>query len=173
MKNIITIFLFIIILLFTVNGTFALQKHLMTEEAKENDVQGVFTLILYGGRYIDDIETIAILDYEGDEYTLKPYAPQFDFKIKKGVPEKEALKEAYTFVSFHNSFYRSQLSRIMDDKGKTIGYELRPLYMPFTFGVSDVLEVDYWLKDGTVKVTIRIQPSVERALIDRTLVSDK
>lgn len=173
MKNIITIFLFIIILLFTTNSSFAIQKHLRTEEARENDVQGVFTLILYGGRYIDDIETIAILDYEGDEYTLKPYAPQFDFKIKKGMPEKEALKEAYAFVSFHNSFYQSQLSRIMDDKGKTIGFELRPLYMPFTFGVSDVLEVDYWLKDNTVKVTIRIQPSVERALIDRTLVSDK
>ena len=63
------------------------------------------------------------------------------------------------------------VSKIIDDNGNTIGYEVRPLYMFFVFGRSNVLEVDYWLRDGKVKVTIRIIPSIERALPERTIVS--
>ena len=54
----------------------------------------------------------------------------------------------------------------MDRKGKTIGYELRPLYLPLDFGVSDVLDVAYWLKEGKVKVVIRPLPSVEKQILD-------
>ncbi|MEW6161820.1 MAG: hypothetical protein AB1606_00635 [Nitrospirota bacterium] len=171
MKNILNIFILIAIHLFIVNNSFAITGHLRTEEIKKEDIRGVFTLILYGSRDINDIETVAILDLEGDQYTLEPYAPKFDYRIKGGLSGKEALDEGHKFISYHNSFYRSRLSRIIDDKGNTIGYELRPLYMPFTFGVSDVLEVDYWLRDGKVKVTIRILPSIERGLPERTLVS--
>lgn len=153
------------------NSSFAFSTHLRTEETKERDVKGLFALILYGARDVNDIETLAILDFEGDQYTLEPYAPSFDYKVKKGLSEKAALDEAHKFISYHNAFYRSQLSKIVDDKGNTIGYELRPLYMPFVFGVSDVLEVDYWLMEGKVKVTIRLLPSVERALPERTIVS--
>lgn len=46
-----------------------------------------------------------------------------------------------------------------------------PLYMPFVFGRSDVLAVDYSLKGDKVKVTIRIIPSIERALPGKTVVS--
>lgn len=147
----------------TTSSYFTLEKPLKTEEAKATDITGVFTLILYGGRYSDDIETIAILDYEGDQFTFEPYVPEFDYRVRNGIPAKEALDEAEKFVSFHNSFHRSILSRIVDNKGNTIGFEMRPLYLPYTFGVSDVLEVDYWLKEGNkVKVTIRLTPSVER-----------
>jgi hypothetical protein len=169
-KNI-YIFILITLILFIVNSSFAMPGHLRTKEVKESDVKGVFTLILYGARDISDIETVAILDLEGDQYALEPYAPAFDYKVKKGLSEQEALDEAHKFISYHNSFYRSQISGILDDKGNTIGYELRPLYMPPVFGRSDVLEVDYWLKDEKVKVTIRIFPSIERALPERTIVS--
>lgn len=145
---------------------FAFEKPLKTEEIKAKDVSGVFTLILYGGRFLDDVETIAFLDYENDPYHFEPYAPDFDFRIKKGVPAKEALEEAEKFISFHHSFWRSQLSRIIDNKGDTIGYEIRPIYQPFVFGVSNILDVNYWLKEsGKVKVTIRLMPSVERLRI--------
>jgi len=164
------LFLFAIIIM-SVNHAFALSEHLRTEEVKEDDVKGVFTLILYGARDINDIETLAILDLEGDQYTLEPYAPDFDYKVKKGLSEKTALKEAYEFISYHNSFLRPQVSKIINSKGNTIGYEVMPLYLPFVFGRSDVLEVDYWLRDGKVKVTIRIIPSIERALPERTIVS--
>jgi hypothetical protein len=159
------------IFLFSVNHAFALSEHLQTEEVKEDAVKGVFTLILYGARDIGDIETLALLDIEGDEYTLEPYAPAFDYKIKKGLSEKTALNEAYKFIGYHNAFLRPQVSKIIDRKGNTIGYEVRPLYIPFVFGRSDVLEVDYWLKGDTVRVTIKIALSIEKSLPERTIVS--
>ena len=91
--------------------------------------------------------------------------------MKKGLSEKTALKEAYEFISYHNSFLRPQVSKIVDSKGNTIGYEVRPLYIPFVFGRSDVLDVDYLLKGNKVEVRIKIIPAIERALPERTIVS--
>jgi hypothetical protein len=161
----------LILILFVFSSSFAIAINLKTIEASNEEVKGVFTLILYGGRDMNDIERLAILDLEGDKYTFEPYAPEFDYKIKKSLSEKEALEMSHKFVSSHNAFYHSQLSRIIDDKGNTIGYELRPLYMPFIYGVSDVLDVYYSLKGEKVRAYIRIIPSVERALPERSLVS--
>jgi hypothetical protein len=171
MKRYISFLFLLASILFGVNHAFAQSENLRAEEVKEGDVKGVFTLILYGARDINDIETLVLLDIEGDQYTLEPYAPAFDYKIKKGLSEKAALKEAYKFIGYHNAFLRPQLSKIIDDKGNTIGYEVRPLYLPFVFGRSDVLEVDYSLKGDKVRVTIKIIPSIERALPERTIVS--
>lgn len=44
-------------------------RFLRTEYSKDKDIQGTFTLMLYGSRHLDDIETIAILDIEGDGYS--------------------------------------------------------------------------------------------------------
>jgi hypothetical protein len=143
--------------------SYAFDKPLETMEASPAEIAGTFSLILYGGRFADDVETIALLDLEGDAYTLEPFAPDFDFKIKKGLSVKEALEQAQKFVSFHNAFWRSQLSRITDNNGNTIAYEIRPLYLPFYFGVSDIFDVYYWLKEnGRVKVTIKLIPFVEK-----------
>ena len=164
MKIIINSTLTLAIMLFIlISSSFAFEKPLKTEAASPTDVSGVFTLILYGANYLDDIETVAILDYEKDEYYFEPYAPEFNYKVKKGVAAKEALKEAEKFVSFHNSFWRSQLSKIVDRAGVTIGYEVKPLYRPFVFGFSDILDVFYWLKEkGKVKVIIKLDKSVEQ-----------
>lgn len=149
---------------FLTSDSHAFSKPLKTVIANPSELKGTFTLILYGGNYLDDLETIAILDSEGDEYTLKPFAPDFDYRVQKGVQAEEALETASKFVSYHPAFRRSQLSKILDRNGNTIGYELRPLYMPSVFGmVGDVLDVYYWLKEGgRVKVTIRLVPSLER-----------
>jgi hypothetical protein len=166
-KHFAVLFFSILIACFRMSGDnadcFAFEKTLRTEEAKPEEMKGTFTLILYGGSFLDDLETIALLDSEGDHYVLDPFVPDFDYRIKKGVSAQEALKEAENFVTFHPSFWRSQLNRILDKAGKTIGYEVRPLYRPFTFGISDVLDVNYWLKEkGRVKVTIRLIPSIEK-----------
>jgi hypothetical protein len=163
MKIIINFTLVLSVLLFlSVSSSFALKKPLKTEAATPADISGAFTIILYGANYLDDLETIAILDYEGDDYHFEPYAPAFNYKVMKGVQDQEALKEAEKFVSFHSSFWKSQLSKILDREGVTIGYEVRPLYRPFIYGFSDILDVYYWLKgDGKVKVIIRLDRSVE------------
>jgi len=141
----------------------AFDTPLRTEKADAAELKGSFTVIFYGGRFSDDLETFAILDLEGDQYHFEPFAPDFDYRVKKGVPSTEALREAERFVSFHNSFWRSQLSRILDKEGNVIGYELRPLYMPLAYGRSDVMDVSYWIKEGgRVKVTVRLIPAIEK-----------
>jgi hypothetical protein len=147
------------------SSSFAFEKPLRTEKADPSEIKGDFTLILYGGRFSDDLETIAILDPEGDQYHFDPFAPDFDFKIKKGIQAKQALAEAQKFIGFHNAFWRSQLSKILEPGGNTIGYELRPLYNQFVYGKSDVMEVYYWTKeDGRIKVTIRLMPDILSAI---------
>ncbi|OGW36910.1 MAG: hypothetical protein A2Y97_05265 [Nitrospirae bacterium RBG_13_39_12] len=164
MKTIVNCITVLIAILIIAPGlSFAIERPLNTLEATAADITGTYTLILYGRGFSDDLETIAILDKEGDQYTFEPYAPDFDYILKHQVKAKDALKEAENFISFHYSFWKLQLSRIIDKKGNTIAYEARPLYLPFTFGVSDVLEVSYWFKEsGRVKILIRLIPSIER-----------
>jgi len=161
-KNVKTLMLTLMpLLLLLVCVSFAdAARYLKTVEAKDQEVTGTFTLILYGGRHINDLETLVILDKEGDPYEFEPYAPEYDYKVKKGVSAGDALSEAKKFVSFHNAFWRSQLSKILDEKGTIIGFELRPLYRPFVYGRDDLLEVYYRVKDGKVIAFIRLIPEV-------------
>ncbi len=140
-------------------------KSLTTAGVGAIDETGTYTLILYGGRHFRDVESLALLDLEGDAYTLEPYAPDFDFRVIKNLPAREALERAESFLRIQYAFRRSLLSKILDSNGKTIGYEVRPLYDPLTFGLSDVLDVDYSPRnDGKVRVYIRLKLSVERQL---------
>jgi len=174
MKKIIYSFVFLLIIGFFIITSFSLAfaKFLETEKTKPEEVTGVFSLILYGGRHSNDLETVAIFDKEGDQYEFEPFAPEFDYKIKKDIPAGDALKEAKKFVSFHSSFWRSQLSRIIDEKGNMIGYELKPLYYPFVYGSDDVLEIYYRIKDGKVIVHIRLMLDVFNSFFSRDMPFD-
>jgi hypothetical protein len=166
MKRIIWFFIlvFLIISFGEDKTSFARNVTLRTELIEDADIEGDFSLILYGSRHINDVETIAIFDIEGDRYTIEPFAPDFDYRIMKGLSAREALHEAQSFVSWHQSYMSSHLSRILDDDGSIVGYELRPLYLPLTFGLPDVMYVYYTKKNGKIVVNIRLKPSVERQL---------
>jgi hypothetical protein len=141
----------------------AFAKPLKTEAANAAEIKGSFTVIFYGGAYADDLETVAFFDNEGDQYTFEPFAPDFDYVIKKGLSAEKALKAAEKFVRFHPSFWKTQLIKIIDPEGNIIGFELKPLYLPFIYGTSDVLDIYYWLKKGgKIKVTIKLIPSLEK-----------
>jgi hypothetical protein len=160
-----------LMLLLSVNSC-APGRQARTLESTPGEIQGTYTLLLYGGRYSDDLETLAILDREGDAYEFIIYAPEFDYLTKHDIPGKEALKEADEFVSFHHSFHRSILSRIVEAGGNTIGFEVRPLYYPIDVGFSDVIDVTYLIKDNKVTVKIRLRQEMERRLFegDRPLI---
>ncbi|NWF52637.1 MAG: hypothetical protein HXY47_06090 [Nitrospirae bacterium] len=145
-----------IVFLFEAKGVSA--KFLRTKEAIENEAKGTFSLILYGGRHINDLETVAFLDVGGDYYEFEPYAPEFDYRIKKDISAKDALEEAKKFVSFHNAYWRSQFSKIIDENGNVIGYEIRPLYRPFVYGRDDLIEIYYRTKGKKVIIEIRLTP---------------
>ncbi|HUO76024.1 MAG TPA: hypothetical protein VMU21_00470 [Thermodesulfovibrionales bacterium] len=167
MKSFLIILLCIVMVgsLILVKGSDALETPLRTEWVNVVDVTGTFTLILYGGNYFNDVHTIAFLDLEGDQYTFEPYAPEFEYRVVKGLSAKEALDKAQDFVStIGNCFSRSQLSKVLDQNGKTIGYEMRPFYNPICYGLSDVLDVSYWNKGGKVVIRIKLYPAVEKQL---------
>jgi hypothetical protein len=136
---------------------------LKTEPATVGEIKGMFSVILYGGSYTDDLETVALLDIDGDQYIFEPFAPEFDYVIKKGLSAEEAVAAAEKFVKFHSSFWKIKLSKIIDSEGKILGFEVKPLYFPFFHGTSDLLDIYYWpQKGGKIKVTIKLIPSVER-----------
>ncbi len=137
---------------------------LNTQGAQDSEVTGTYRVIFYGCNFFNDLETIAFLDGEADQYTFEPYAPDFNYRIKKGVAAQEALGEANKFVNCNTSFSRAQLSKIVAPNGDTMGYEVRPLYYPFTYGVDDVLYTDYRIKGDKVVITIRLVPSVQKML---------
>lgn len=140
--------------------------YLNTIPVDPREIEGTYALILYGGRHSSDIENVAILDKEGDQYTFMVYAPEFDYKVKKHVPAKEAFAEAGAFVRFHHAFWKAQLRGIVDPSGMLIGYEVRPLYSPLDFGYPDVLEVDYLIRENTVTVRIDLKRELRRRLFD-------
>ncbi|MFN3480320.1 MAG: hypothetical protein ACK415_08020 [Thermodesulfovibrionales bacterium] len=141
------------------------EGRIRTDVAKDIDRDKNYSLILYGARHGNDLESVAILDIEGDEYVFAPYAPDFDFEIERGLDASAVIKRAEQFVSWHPLYHGSELKKIVLS-GRVIGYELRPLYDPLAYGLSDVLDIDYRLRDKEVIVRIRLLPQIERMLHD-------
>jgi hypothetical protein len=156
--------IFLALLVFTL-GSCAGGKQLRTELARDTEITGSYNLILFGTRSTYELKTIAFLDKEGDGYELVPYAPDYDYKVIKNLPASEALKKALDYIRWPRDYKSSQVSEILDDQGSVIGYEVRPLYDPIAYGISNVLVVQYWVQaGGKVKVTINLHPTAEASL---------
>ncbi len=134
---------------------------LKTAGANPSDVTGTYTLFLYGCRYPDDLENVAILTKDGGPYPFDIYALATRYKVKPGLPADQALPEAEKFVQCSVHYQQTRFSKILDTTGDVIGYEVRPLYSPIRFGMYDVLNIQYFLKKEKVVVYIRLDPTVE------------
>jgi hypothetical protein len=154
--------IFVMACLMAFTGCATTGSHIHTESPGGKEISGVFTLILYGGNYLNDLETVAFLDREGDAYTFDIFAPDFNYRTIKGMSAAEGLKRAEEFVSRNTSFNHVSLSSIVEDKEGNIGYEVRPLYQQFTYGTDDLLDITYGEKGNKVVVNIRLKPSIER-----------
>jgi hypothetical protein len=137
---------------------------LHSEGAGDSEITGNYRVILNGCNFLNDLETIAFLDKEGDQYTFEPYTPAFNYRVKKEVAAADAVAMAQKFVDCNTSFKYVRMSRISTPNGDILGYEIRPLYRPFTYGVDDVLYTAYILRGDKVVITIRLVPSVKRML---------
>jgi len=125
------------------------------------EIKGTFTLILYGCRYADDLENMAILVDEKNEHTFELYAMDSMFKVKKGLSGQQAVNEAKTFISCSmQPVLHPVMRRIPDDRDETIGYEVKPLYRDIS--PSEVLLSFYSLEEGKVTAYISLDPSVNR-----------
>ncbi|MFQ3573256.1 MAG: hypothetical protein SNJ53_01330 [Thermodesulfovibrionales bacterium] len=135
-----------------------------TKEISVEEIKGRFDVILYGGRHGNDLETIAYLDPLYDEYQIQIFAPDFDYRIVHSKDDKTAIDVAQKFTGWHSSFMRFIYSKIITPDGKIVGYEVKPLYLPFVFGRSDVFDISYRLKDKKVIITIKLLHKIERQL---------
>lgn len=144
---------------------FAADNQLKTEAALPSEMQGTFTLMQYGCRSSDDIENMVIFDKEEDAFTFEIFATDFSYTVKTGVPAKEAYAEAEKFVRCNINCEGSPMKKILGPSGSSIGFELKPLYSPTRFGMQDVLNVTYKVKERKVVAYIKPDPDVIRARI--------
>ena len=141
-------------------------KQLATSAVEPASVTGTYTLLLYGCRYPDDIKNVVILVNEGSKYPFEIYDLDTSYKVKKDVPALQAFSEADSFLrcTFHR-IWKTGVRRIFDDAGDTIGYEVRPLYVPYEFGMSDVLlHLVFFAKQRHGQGVHKLDPDVERAI---------
>ena len=136
------------------------------KDASNSEITGSYTVFLYGANHYNDIATVAILVPTDGQYTFDIYAPDWAYRTVKGVPGKDAVAMAVSFVSWHPSFRRAQTAKILAPGGKVIGYEIRPLYMSTTFGKEDVMYIDYFLKDNNlIEVHVHLDPDIEKKFL--------
>ena len=141
-------------------------KQLATGPADPADLKGrTYTLLLYGCHYPEDVKNVALLVDEGSRYPVEIYDLPTSYQVKKGLAGSQAIAEADAFVRCSvRRVSETQLQRIADDAGGTIGYEVRPLYFWLEFGKSDILMISYSLQNGNVRTYIRLDPEVEHVL---------
>ncbi len=141
-------------------------KRLEIRGAAPSDLQGTYTLILHGCRHPNDLENLAILYPGGGPISFEIYALKTAYQINKGLPADEALKQAEKFLTCSPKYWKTQLSEIIGLDGASVGYELRALYAPYVFGMTDVLDVHYWLRENKVTVYIKLDPGIEKVIED-------
>ena len=134
--------------------------------ADRSEIAGTCTVVLYGAHHHNNIAAFALLIPEGGQYTFAIYWPAYNYRTIKGVPATDAVEMAEKFVGWHPEFIRSQMSKIFDNNGQVIAYEVRPLYEQTTFGVQDVKYLDHSFEDNDkVVVHIRLADQAERVFM--------
>jgi len=134
---------------------------LRPKTADPAEVNATYTLILYGCRSSDDVENMAVLADEKSGYTFDVYAVDGMYKVKKGLTGPQALTEANTFINCSaHAVWDTVLRRIPDHTGRTVGYELKPLYRPWEFSPPEVLQSWYSLQGRVITVYTQLDPAV-------------
>ena len=163
------VIIFIAIALLIIFGALFLHQQgrgepVFTEVMEGPAPTGVFTLILHGGGHGSDLTTVAFLDGEGDNISFDPFRPDFEYKKIPSLQAGEALNRAEAFIKSHHAYSGSVLKRIVNSRGFTLGYEMRPLYQAVSVGATDVIDIHYVLKGGKVVISITLKPEIERFL---------
>ncbi|HTP04052.1 MAG TPA: hypothetical protein VMM54_02715 [Nitrospirota bacterium] len=128
------------------------------------DIQGTYALLLYGCKYGNDLENLAILYRDEGPFTFDIYSLPTSYRVIKGLSADEALKQADKFLRCSTDYWKTQLSKIVDREGTIAGYELRPLYAPYQYGHMDVLDISYWLRDSKVTVYIKLDTDTQKSI---------
>jgi hypothetical protein len=156
---------FLVVLFAMVLSSCSLGRQLKSETADPRSITGTYDLIAYGCRFPDDLERAVFLVIPEKTDSLELFVPATSYKIKRGLSADKALEEANRFVRCGNyTVEELRIHRIPDGGTGTLGYEVLPRYSPFDDGGTDPLQVTYSLKDGKVRVYIRLHPDVDRKI---------
>ena len=147
----ILLFLIVVVMVLTAKSK---GTYLKTETVRADEIQGVFTITLYGS---NDPKQAVFLDVEDNEYTFEINDSSHNFTVTKGIPAEQALQEAFYFLDSQNH----RISRILYQK-TTIGYELRPIYQTARFGHPDILDIQYRVKNKKVHISIDIKNFIRK-----------
>lgn len=137
-------------------------KVLRTEPSDEGNISGTFDVNYYSNQDYDALMYVAILDIDGDEHEISIYAPEYYIKTANNVKAEEAVSHSLEFIKNHREYIKYYIEKILTDEGDVIGYEIKPLYSPVTYGVTDVFDNRYLsMGDGKVKAIIDLKERVK------------
>lgn len=159
--------LYAITLLSLVLASCAPGTHLRTEAVGQTDIRGTFRLYLYGCRHPKDLETMALIVDEQVPEQFELYVSVTSYRVREHVPAEDALRQAASF--FTCSIYdhgQTVMRRIVNASGRTLAYELKPLYEQLEFGKDEVLLSTYSQTGSRVTVYLQLDPQVDRTLRD-------
>jgi len=146
---------FIIIFFLTVSFSCSTGKYLKTEAVSEKDLNGAFSLFLYSE--YEEIK-VAILDIEGDEYTIEMSGSPHNYVVARGIAAETAIKSAVEFIYSH----RNRWNKILAPDGSVIGYDFRAIHHSTVYGTPDILDVSYRIEDKKVIVSVDIKSTIRK-----------
>lgn len=135
---------------------------LTTTPTQKAVAAGTYTVLLFGQEGPHDPETVALLDREGDDVTIRPFGAAFRTNVVEGVKDVEAGEMARAYVGRMINVMDAEMKEIRTAEGKIAGYEYRPVFSPFVFGTTDMLLISYVEgEDGVITAFIGLHPSFE------------
>ncbi len=142
-----------------------LNAEILLNHCNLGEIKGTLNLIIYSNSFIEDPETFIILDKALDRFKIVPYAPHFKYTTMENLSEKEALKIADEILKTPS--VSSIKCSAISVEGNLIGYELKPIYFLWVFGVFEPVETVYKKEDNSILIFIRLNPIVEKQLYFR------
>ena len=137
-------------------------KHLRTEPYDAESISGLFDVTFYYNQDYDGLKQIVILDVADDGYEIVLYEPEYFMRTVKHAKGDDAEKSMVEFLQDHPNYINYKIMKIVDKEGNTIGFEIRPLYAPEMYGISDVMDTFYTMADdGTVRALISLKEQIK------------
>lgn len=142
--------------------SFKLYAGIVLQPCDEKNIKGEFNLIIYSDSFINDPETFIVFDIADDKISVFPYASSFKFRVIENLNEKEALKTSQEILK--NSSVSFIKCSVIRDKNSVFGYELKPIYFPWIFGILEPVKTVYKKQNDTITIFIRLNPQVEKQI---------
>ncbi len=87
----------------------------------------------------------------------------YQFKVHEKLDEKQALKIVHDILRDSANVSSIKCTQIKEGEN-IVGYELKPIYFPWIYGIMEPLDTSYKKDNKTITVFIKLNPIVERQI---------